>query len=142
GATRVERTCRGYEAIGVSPTDNVPAAAAGTAGAWSDPVIISRQASTTFSDKEQVWADNASSSPFFGTVYVCWASFRSNGAGPAPLFVGVSQDGGDAWRVRQISAAANNGERNPPDGCTVRTDSHGVAYVFGVGTVSSQGHDA
>jgi hypothetical protein len=27
------------------------------------------------------------------------------------------------------------------DGCTVRTDSHGNAYVFGVGTVSSAGHD-
>src|SRR5207248_50004 len=36
----------------------------------------------------------------------------------------------------------NNGQRNPTDGCTVRTDSHGAAYVFGVGTVSSQGHDA
>jgi hypothetical protein len=41
--------------------------------------------------------------------------------------------------VRQILAAANNGQRNPPDGCTIRTDSEGNAYVFGIGTVSSAG---
>jgi hypothetical protein len=109
------------------------------------PVVISRQSSTTFSDKEQIWADNASSSPFFGTTYVCWASFRGQekgNAAPAPLQVAVSRDGGDTWRQHQISAAANNSQRNPTDGCTVRTDSSGNAYVFGVGTVSSAGGQA
>ncbi|MCA1645156.1 MAG: glycoside hydrolase, partial [Chloroflexi bacterium] len=38
--------------------------------------------------------------------------------------------------------AANNAQRNPTDGCTIRTDSHGTAYVFGIGTVSSSGHQA
>src|SRR5207247_1465569 len=142
GTTRDEARFKGYEAIGVSRTDDVAAAAGNDKDAWMPPVIISRQSGTTFSDKEQIWADNADSSPFFGTVYVCWASFRSNGAGPAPLVVGVSHNGRATWAQHQVSAAANNGERNPPDGCTVRTDSHGVAYVFGVGTVSSQGHNA
>ena len=56
-------------------------------------------------------------------------------AAPAALQVAVSRDGGATWTQHQISAAANNGQRNPPDGCTIRTDSLGNAYVFGVGTV-------
>ena len=146
GATRDEATFKGFEAIAVSRTDNVQAAAANDKQAWMSPVIVSKQVSQTiFSDKEQIWADNAASSPFFGTVYLCWASFRGQekgNAAPAPLFVGVSHDGGDTWEQHQITAAANNGQRNPTDGCTIRTASDGTAYVFGVGTVSSQGHDA
>src|SRR5690349_14017428 len=137
---------KGFEAIAVSRTDNVQAAAANNKNAWMPPVIVSKQVSQTiFSDKEQVWADNAASSPFFGTVYVCWASFRGQekgNAAPAPLFVGVSHDGGNTWDQHQITPAANNGQRNPTDGCTIRTASDGTAYVFGVGTVSPQGHDA
>lgn len=140
-------TFKGFEAIGVSRTDNVQAASAGGvagAGAWMPPVIVSMQSSTTFSDKEQVWADNAASSPFFGNVYVCWASFRgqekSPNAAPAPLMVAVSSDGGSTWTQHLVSAAANNAQRNPMDGCTVRTDSNGNAYVFGIGSSSSGGH--
>jgi hypothetical protein len=145
GATRDEAAFKGFEAIAVSRTDNVQAAAANTKSAWMPPVVISRQSQTTFSDKEQVWADNASSSPFFGNVYVCWAAFlgqEKGNAAPAPLQVAVSRDGGNTWEQHQISAAANNSQRNPTDGCTIRTDSAGNAYVFGVGTVSSSGHAA
>jgi hypothetical protein len=143
-AVRNEQTFKGFEAIAVSRTDDVTSAARGNNAAWTAPVVISRQSSTTFSDKEQIWADNASSSPFFGSVYVCWASFTgqelSPNSAPAPLQVAVSHDGGKTWKQHQIGGAANNAQRNPLDGCTVRTDSHGVAYVFGVGTVSSQNH--
>src|SRR5205814_4018315 len=125
-AVRSEAGVKGFEAIAVSRTDNVQAAAANDQGAWMPPVVVSKQSSTTFSDKEQVWADNAASSPFFGTVYLCWASFRgqelSPNAAPAPLIVAVSHDGGDTWTTRQITPAANNAQRNPTDGCTARTD--------------------
>jgi len=142
GATRTDQAFKGFEAIAVSRTDNPQAAALGDASAWKAPVLVSKQSSTTFSDKEQVWADNASSSSFFGNVYVCWASFRGQekgNAAPAPLIVAVSRDGGDTWTQHQITPAANNGQRNPLDGCTVRTDSRGTAYVFGVGTSVSGG---
>jgi hypothetical protein len=52
----------------------------------------------------------------------------------------VSRDGGDTWTQHQASPAADNGELRPADGCTIRTDSLGNAYVFGVGTSPSGGH--
>ena len=122
-------TFKGFEAIGLSRTDNL-------GGSWMAPVIVSHQSRTTFSDKEQVWADNASSSQFFGNVYICWASFRgqekSRNAAPAPMLVASSSDGGTTWTSNLVSPAANNRNVNPMDGCTVRTDSAGNAYVFGI----------
>ena len=108
-------------------------------------MIVTKQSSTTVSDKEQVWADNASSSPFFGHAYVCLASFRSQEKGmalPQPLIVATSTDGGSTWTQKQVTSASNNPFNTKQgfgrSGCTVRTDSHGVVYVFadqfGVGT--------
>lgn len=130
-------TFKGFEAVAVSRTDNAQAAAANDANAWMDPVLVSKQSSTTFSDKEQIWADNAASSPFFGNVYLCWASFRSLSHGmasPQPLVVATSSDGGTSWVQKQVTAASNNPFNTKQgfgrSGCTVRTDSHGVVYVF------------
>jgi hypothetical protein len=137
GATRGEEAFRGFEAIAVSRTDDVAAAAANHKDAWMPPVIVSRQSSTTFSDKEQIWADNAALSPFFGNVYLCWASYRSQEAGrvtPAPLVVATSSDGGTTWTQHQVTSASNTPFNTQQgfgrSGCTVRTDSHGVVYVF------------
>ncbi len=104
-------------------------------------MIASKQSSTTFSDKEQIWADNAESSDFFGNVYVCYAQFRSVGRHldanfPAPLTVLVSRDGGDTWDSKQLAPAgtdphSNNASGFGISGCTIRTDSAGVVYVFG-----------
>jgi len=136
---RSEEAFSGFEAIAVSRTDRVIDAAASDQSAWMPPVLVSKQSSTTFSDKEQIWADNAATSPFFGNVYLCWADFRSASAvaAPAPMQVAVSRDGGDTWTQQQVTPAANNTQRSPMDGCTVRTDSHGTAYVFGIGSFNS-----
>ena len=137
---RSEEAFKGFEAIGVSRIDGQPAltpAIVADQNNWRAPVVISKQSSTTFSDKEQVWADNAASSPFFGNVYVCWASFRGQEKGhgtPAPLIVATSTDGGNTWTQKQVTAAANNGQIQPLDGCTIRTDSQGNVSVFGIGT--------
>ena len=151
GSLPAMETFRGFEAAAVSRTDDVAAAAAGDASAWMVPVIVSQQSSTTFTDKEQVWADNAASSPFFGNVYVCMASFRSQELGmvtPAPLMVSTSTDGGDTWTTKQVTNASNTPFNTQQgfgrSGCTVRTDSNGVVYVFadqfGVGTPGQGAH--
>jgi hypothetical protein len=124
-----EPAFKGFEAIAVSRTDDVESAAAGNESAWRPPVIVSKQSSATFSDKEQIWADNAASSPFFGNVYVCYAAFR--GAGAAPLVVATSRDGGATWETDQVSPAHNVAPKLfGQSGCTIRTDSDGTAYVF------------
>jgi hypothetical protein len=120
---------KGFEAIAVSRTDDVAGAAAGNESAWMRPVIVSKQSSATFADKEQIWADNAETSAFFGNVYVCYAAFR--GAGAAPLVVATSRDGGNTWAQKQVSPAHNVAPKLfGQSGCTIRTDSTGVVYVF------------
>ena len=135
---------RGFKAIAVSSSDDIQSAAAGDNAAWSRPVLVSKQSNTTFADKEQIWSDNAESSRFFGNTYICWATFKSNSQGnalPTPLIVARSRDGGRTWTNVQVGSATDNLASSQPDGCSLRTDSVGNVYVFGIATRSGTAYE-
>jgi hypothetical protein len=130
-----------FEGVGVSRIDNPTSReVVGNKDNWMRPVVIPAKISkTTFQDKEQIWADNAASSPFFGNAYVCYADYRSlSRSGQAnfavPIIVARSTNGGDTWTKKQVTPAGT--DVNSPltkfgsSGCTIRTDSNGVVYVF------------
>ena len=130
----------GFVGVAASRLDNPTASSVLNKSSWKPPVIVSSMTGqTSFLDKEQIWADNASSSPLFGNVYICANDFRSNaghknGNAPVPVMVYNSTDGGATWTKKQVTPAVTNGI-SPVNGfgysgCTVRTDSHGVVYMF------------
>jgi hypothetical protein len=125
---------RGFLGIGVSRMDNPTPASILDKDSWMPPVIASsRTSATSFEDKEQLWADNAATSPFFGNVYVCVDDYRSNGRGSAfsqTVEVDISSDGGDTWTTKQISTAVTNATLGFHGACSIRTDSAGAIYVF------------
>jgi hypothetical protein len=124
----------GFFGVTVSYIDNVTPARIANQANWSRPYFAAPHAAFSSGlDKEQIWADNAASSPFFGNVYVCYSDFHSFSGGNAfPLkpMVSTSRDGGVTWKQHQVAPAIANARQGAYDGCTVRTDSHGVVYVF------------
>ena len=130
-------TVKGLIGVAVSRLDNPTPARVAKKSSWMRPSIVIRKSGTfSLEDKEQIWADNAASSPFFGRVYTCNMQFRAlTGAGvPVPVMFAYSADGGTTWVQRQIPGNSGGGRSflkfGSLDGCTIRTDSHGVVYLF------------
>jgi hypothetical protein len=125
---------KGFLSLGVSRLDNPTPASVLDKNSWMAPVIVTNKTSaTTFEDKEQVWADNAASSPFFGSVYVCVDEYRSNGQGNGfsqTEQVIRSRDGGATWTMKQVRSASANVAKGFRGACNIRTDSNGVVYLF------------
>jgi hypothetical protein len=121
-------------AVTVSHIDNVTPQRIADQANWSRPYFVpAHVAASAGLDKEQIWADNAASSPFFGRVYVCYSDFHSFSGGNAfPLFpmVATSTDGGVTWKAHSVAPPIANAQRGSYDGCTVRTDSRGRVYAF------------
>jgi hypothetical protein len=141
-AKRSEANFKGVEAIGVSRTDNPQAAAAGVKSAWLPPSLITgSNSAAAFADKEQIWADNAESSRFFGNTYVCFARYvggPSAGSNAHTLDVARSTDGGDSWsKLTLVNIPGSSSGKfslvSGHSGCTIRTDSTGTVHVFWLG---------
>jgi hypothetical protein len=124
-------------AITVSRTDDVRAASRGDESVWKAPVVVAQKGgSSSFNDKDDLTADNASSSPYFGNVYVCWSGFRSRGGLPEPMTVARSTDGGTTWDAPEtLTPARNSTGFTGRQGCQVGTDSEGNVYVVWEDTI-------
>jgi len=129
---------KGLLGVAVSRLDNPTPSRVQQKSSWMQPVVVVKAAGTfALEDKEQIWADNAESSPFFGNVYTCNAEFRAQTGGsgaPVPILVATSEDGGGTWTQRKLPGNAGGGrsffKHGFLSGCTIRTDSHGVVYLF------------
>ena len=141
-AKRNDFAIKGVEGVGVSRTDNAPAMASDDKAAWMTPVVIPSSSAAAFADKEQVWADNAASSPHFGNAYLCFGNYTggpSTGSNAHSLVVARSTDGGSRWSkvtVAKVPGSASGkqfGALSGASGCTIRTSSDGTVYVFWLG---------
>ena len=134
---------KGFEAIAVSRTDDVRAAAKRdprAPGCRRSSFPSSRTPRSRTSPRSGPTTPRAARSSAPCTCAGPLSAVRRRATPPPHRFRWPPHTmAATPGRNGRVSAAANNGQRNPPDGCTIRTDSRGTAYVFGVGTVSSAG---
>jgi len=112
---------------------------------WSAPVIVSTSSDNPvdFNDKDYIWVDANSKSPFFGNVYASWTLFtgagrfgKSNTFSPEPIVFARSTDGGQTWsHIIRLSQSANNGAVGGRQGSLIRTGPDGTVYVFWEGAI-------
>lgn len=101
---------------------------------WSAPSVATvKRNPNDFNDKESIWVDDLTTSPYFGRLYLSWTEFRSftgTGNGSEPVMVATSTNGGSTWSApKQLSPAGNNGTGNGRQGSVVRSGPDGTVYV-------------
>lgn len=121
--------------VAVSHIDNPTPARVADQSNWSNPAFVPPRTPVQHRPTEdQIWADNASSSRFFGQVYMCYNDFQFSpvpgAVGPIQPTVAVSGDSGQTWATHAFAPPVNSPSEGYRLGCTVRTDSRGVVYVF------------
>ncbi len=111
---------------------------AGTTGLRSTdwvPVLVTSGNPVRFDDKENIWADTSSDSPFKDRIYVSWSMFSSN---PNSIFGGIasdriaivrSEDGAATWSQPVFLSRSCNIGCGGVQGSVVRTGPSGEVYV-------------
>jgi hypothetical protein len=99
---------------------------------WSAPIIVPKtEPDISLPTEPEIWADNASSSPFFGNVYICYNDFYFPSTGGIPVYptTAVSRDGGQTWTTYQVAPPIDSAADGYRLACSIRTDSHGNVYT-------------
>lgn len=115
----------------VSHIDNPTPTRVAAQSNWSDPVIVpTTEPAVSDPGQIQVWADNASSSRFFGNVYMCYTDYYFQ-TDSTPIYptIAVSSDGGQTWTTHQVAAPIDSPDQGFRAGCSIRTNSHGAVYA-------------
>ena len=110
----------------------------GTTGLLSTdwvPVRVTSGNPVRFDDKENIWVDTSSTSPFLGNVYVSWSMFTSDdnsifgGIASDRIAVARSTDGGATWSKPVFLSRSCNLGCGGVQGSVVRIGPNGEVYV-------------
>jgi hypothetical protein len=118
--------------MAVSHIDDPTPARVADQSNWSAPVIVPKtEPAVSNPGEDQIWADNASSSRYFGTVYMCYNDFYFEPSGQVPIYptIAVSTDGGQEWTLHRVAPPIDSAKQGYRQGCGIRTDSHGNVYA-------------
>lgn len=89
-------------------------------------VTVSPSGSASVLDKNHLWIDNSTSSPYEGNLYDAWTPFGNANDGEIEL--SYSDDGGESWSPPQaISTAVSAGSHN--QGVNISSGPNGEVYA-------------
>ncbi len=79
-------------------------------------------------DKNHMWIDNSSTSPYEGYLYIAWTNFSTGTPYDREIAIAYSHDNGESWTINNnISSAVNAGNHN--QGVNLSTGPNGEVYA-------------